>query len=256
MTDQPEITEVDFSQYKTRELLGEVTDLVDLPNTLIGIGKMVVLCLFVFGSVLWAVGEIKGLQSTVLYLLAVWSIVAGLVGGLFLGFAEFVRRSLAGISKIIRLLVRLTGRVVSDQRKVFQGTKQLPPPREMMRQCYEKVVLPGVEEVVKRRLSILGGIGFWVYRMSLGQAVRVAIRYVPIGFLERKAEVSAEELHSTFQANVVEREELQETFVAVEGKLDSIAGTITRAIVLPAYGIVGLILLFLSVPYAIIVFLM
>ena len=254
--EQIQVNEIDFSKYRTDELLSEIGDLIYLPNVFLGFCKMVLLGIFVFLSVLWAVAELKGLETIALYTLAAWSIAAGLVGGFFLGLAELVRKSLEGVTKIVGLLVRLTGQVVADQRLVSTGSKKLPPPREMMRQCYEKAVLPSVEAVVKRRFSVLGRMGFWVYRMTLGQAVRTAIRYVPIGFLESRSQISAEKLHSNVETAYAESEELLGTFQSVETKLASAGNTLTHGIMLPAYGVVALVLLLLSQPYLLIVFVM
>lgn len=228
-------TNIDFSKYRTPELIETVVEIVSLPGAfreiinwvfygLIGLAMAVV-------AALWLTDNLT-LFWTALF--QSYSVPAGMVGGLAVGIAEFVRRSFNNMSKLVDLLLTTTAVVSRDLRDVSSGQKTMPPTRDLIHDVYEQVILIVLREVLGTLFGIIGRPVYWLYRLTLCRFVKQVIRFIP-----GDHEVEGSSLGTTLvsAAGVVADQQtgIEVTLRWVNEKLQQVGGWIKLLVLTPCY---------------------
>ncbi|MEM7454901.1 MAG: hypothetical protein AAF456_11180 [Planctomycetota bacterium] len=247
-----------LQSYRTPELFETVKELVSIPGAF---RKLAGWCMFggfvmlIIAVVAFFSGWIQGLWAV---FFCAYSLFFGVVGGLAVGIADVIRRSSAGMLKLVDLLFGVTEQVAKDFRNLSSGDQKLPPTRELVQMVYADVILPVVENAVGGMLGFLGQPVLWIYRQSLGRAVHAAIKLIPVEATkeeEQKLEEAKDGMKNVAGA-IAQREEkilgnLQKARKAVAG----IGGTLRAVVMIPCYIVFTLLLLVLIVPFVVLILL-
>lgn len=105
-------------------------------------------------------------------LFEVYAIPAGSLGGLALGIAEFIRRSLRNMTKLVDLLLETTKPIANDSRGLYAGDKKMPPTRDVVNDVYYHVILEAIRGAAFQVFGLLGRPVYCCYHLSLNQFVR------------------------------------------------------------------------------------
>lgn len=239
-------TEIDFSRYRTPELIETISNIISLPGAFKSIFYWAFYGLlglvFIVGVVLWFSGKsnlfITGLAE-------LYSVPAGTVGGIAVGCAEFVRRSLNNMQNLVNLLLETIAQVTTDVNALSTGEKELPPPRDLAHDVYEQVMLQALREACSGVFGFLGRPVYWFYHLTLNQLVRIAINRV---VTDKKIESPPKLLTSTLTTvGSVGKEDgmIVSSLRWTQGKLDFLAGWIKLLVMIPCYivlsGVISLI---------------
>ncbi|MGI9470241.1 MAG: hypothetical protein ACR2NZ_01830, partial [Rubripirellula sp.] len=170
-------TQLDFAKYRTPDLITTIADIVGLPGAVAGIMKWALLCVAVLVIVVAFALKLSG-NMTLMWtaIFEIYSAPAGTLIGLTLGMAEFVRRSLTSMTKLVDLLLETSAQVAIDVQRLSAGDTEMPPTRDLVEDVYEQVILVITREVLGSMFGFFGKPVYWLYHVTLNQMVRIAIR--------------------------------------------------------------------------------
>jgi hypothetical protein len=167
---------LDLSRYRTSGLVGNVVELISVPHAL---RRVIVVTLYLSTAVCAAIGMIfaQATLSGVGWLaLCAYSLIAGFGLGILLGVLRVLSRALASIEELLKITLNITENAADDYAKLQSGAIHIPSAGELVEQVYEEVLLPTIEEAVAEAFGFLGRPILWLYRRSVGAAVRYVIK--------------------------------------------------------------------------------
>ena len=247
-------TEIDFSKYRTPELIETISNIISLPGALKSIFMWAFYGLlglvFVVSALLYFSGNMTFLTTAITEL---YAIPAGAVGGFAVGCAEFVRRSIGNMQKLVNLMLEITAQVTSDVVALSTGDKELPPPRDLANDVYEQVILKTLKEACGAVFGLLGTPVYWFYHLTLNQLVRVAINRV---VSNKKVEATAPKVLASTLSTVgsVAKEDgmMVSSLRWTQGKLDTIGGWIKFLVMIPCYIVLSIVIGLICAPLGIV----
>lgn len=232
-------SKIDFRQYQTPELVRSVTDLIDVRGIYLRSAfKVLVTTVIVTLLILFAFwSRVEGIWWIPVLMAAVFA--GTWLGGLY-AIIQVVNQSFGNMTRIVDQLLELTKRIASDMRGISSGEIEKPTPAQLVKGAYTHVVLPVVETAISEQLGFLGGPVLFVYRMTLGQLVRLTIKMVPADVLTQAADgVSAEEAATetlTAMQKVADNEDrIVASLTVVQNKLRTIGGGLRILVMLPCF---------------------
>lgn len=193
LSEESSATKLDLSRYRTSGLVGHVVELISVPHAL---RRVIVVTLYLSTAVCAAIGlifaqaELSGVGWIVL---CAYSLIAGFGLGILLGFLRVLSRALASIEELLKITLNITGNAADDYANLQSGTMQMPSAGELVEQVYEEVVLPTIEEAVSEAFGFLGRPILWLYRRSVGAAVRYVIKKMARFTMTQKQETATVE---------------------------------------------------------------
>ena len=195
-TQSGEVAKIDLSSYRTGHLVERLTDLISVPSTL----RKIVVTMFVFAVIVvafvyWAVG-LSTMSLAPYSLVLGYSISASLVLGVLFGIVRVIAIAMRHVEEILNIILDITGQAAGDYERLQSGEARMPSAGELIQQVYEEVVLPAMEKAVVGAFGFIGRPVVWMYRRSLGAAVRTMLSQVAkiklTSETERKLEDSTE----------------------------------------------------------------
>ena len=258
-------TELDFSKYRTPDLIETITEIVGIPGairsivkwTMYGVATLIVMTLLV----LYLSGNLTFLWAT---FFEVYGAPTGAVAGFALGVAEFMRRSLSNMRKLVDLLLSTSIQVAQDVKGLSAGETELPPVRDLVEDVYEQVILVILRQVLGAMFGIIGTPIYWAYHLTMNQLVRITIRFLPSQTKKvdesqlmdaNSTEVSTDSSAMAIDgANRLTESEQEAGVIAslrwTQEKLGGIGGRLSLMVLLPCYTIVlAVIGLLISPPF-------
>lgn len=245
-------TEIDFSKYRTPELIGTISSIISLPGAIKSIFTWALYGLlglvFLVAAILYFTGNLTFIMTA---LIELYAIPAGTVGGIAIGCAEFVRRSLGNMQKLVNLVLETIARVTADVSSLATGDKELPPPRDLAHDVYGQVILPTLKEACGAVFGLLGIPIYWFYHLTLNQLVRVAINGV---ISNKKVEAAAPKVLASTLSTVgsVGKEDgvMVSSLRWTQGKLDTLGGWIKFFVMIPCYVVLAFVFALIVSPLA------
>ena len=244
-------TQIDFKKYQTPELVETIVDIISIPGAMKSLFKWAVYGLLgltlMVGFILWLTGNLTFIWTT---LFELYSIPAGTLGGVALGIAEFIRRSLNNMTRLVDLLLETTARIATDIRDLSSGDKEMPPARDLVQDVYEQVILVTLKQAISMVFGFFGGPIYWLYHLTLNQFVRVAIqRLLP----KSESTKTAEQLASTLAVAGTATDEkgvVVSSLRWTQDKVGMIGGWLKLLVMIPAYCVLAFIIGIILAPLA------
>lgn len=169
---------IDFTKYRQPELGEHLGAIINIPETVGLVLKWTAIAVLV----VWALvgicfyGQAHWTLLSVVFCYA--TLCAVIVGGL-VGLVAVAHRRLGNLLRVVDITFEISEQVTADVAQVRAGDKEMPSARQITYGVYEFVVLPTVENVVRRQSRLLGGVLFRVYRWSLGRALTRVLKAAP-----------------------------------------------------------------------------
>lgn len=239
---KPQKTQIDFSKYRTPDLIETIAEIIGLPGAIASIVKCALIGVAALVLVVWLLLYLTG-SMTLMWatIFEVYSAPAGAIVGTAIGVAEFIRRSLSNMTKLVDLMLETTIQVAKDAQGLSKGDTEMPPTRDLVEDVYEQVILVITKQVLSKMFGFLAMPIYWVYHMTLNRLVRITIRLIP-GDSEISAELSEKVSQSANESGRVIA-----SLRWTQEKLASVGGWIRLLVMIPCYATVlfavGLIML-------------
>ena len=241
-------TQIDFSQYRSAELVDTIAEIISLPNALFGVIKWAFIGLCCLAIAVYSILAFNGnLNLLNAALFEAYAIPAGLIGGVAFGISNFVRRSLDNMSKLVDLLFNVTKQIAGDVTGLSTGDKEMPATRDLVDDVYHHVILHCLKSSTTKIFGIFGMPVYWLYYLTLNRMVRYAIAFIP------KAEAN-QIAKETIQA-VAEAEsdgsKISTVLIWAQKQVQAITGKARWVVLMPCYLILSAIVVFLLSPLAV-----
>ncbi len=240
-------TKIDLSSYRTSEFVDRVVELLSLPSAVQRILKS------------GAYGLIAAITLAFLFLAATnkfsigwaiffgaYAIPAGIIGGLASGIASFIHRSLEHMVKLVDLLFENTKKISADLRSVSDGEKSLPSARDLVNETYNQILLQTIKEVLNKNFGLFGSPIFFVYRLTLNQFVRQAIKLIPK--TDEDIHEAEDVISTTTNAVTNHEDKLIARLSWAQTRLGAITGSAKKLVIAPCYAILVAVFCLLLIP--------
>ena len=175
-----DVQDLDLSKYKSAELAENILEIVSIPGLFWQIAKTACLAIFIAVVAAIVVRTFAIAEGLTFFLITAYSIVLAVVFGVALGVLRVIHRNLINVDEILDHLLKISGYAVDDLSSLRSGQQQIPPGDVVLSKVYDDVIMPTVETVVSESLGIVGKPILWIYRRTLGSAVRYVIKRTAI----------------------------------------------------------------------------
>ena len=172
------IDEIDFSKYRTKELVERIVDLVGIQENVGRLVIRVVQCVLIGAFIIYALMRIDEQSTFSTMLTMAYGAPASVLFAIALWIVLLIRRSLSTLTRIVDLLLQATVKIATDYRQLSAGEKKLPPMSKLVGAVYEHIFMHAFREVVSSTTGFLGKPIFWVYKMTVDRMLRVVVRSV------------------------------------------------------------------------------
>lgn len=166
---------IDISKYQTEELQEEIIDLLSVPQAIILLVRTAVLVFLGLQGVNALLNYFSENSLTTTLFTSFYMLIASLVLGLALGLLLIAKRILKHIDRILTVMLDISQKIARDYEQVHSGEKTMPTASEIVEQVYSRIIMPAVETAVAATLGIFDTPLLWIYRRTLGGAVRYLI---------------------------------------------------------------------------------
>lgn len=173
-----EVAKLDLSQYRTGPLVERLVEVISLPLALLRVVLTMVVLAIAMPIACYLVLPMEDFSTMMSAGAYLYSIVFGFVLGLLLGIVRVVAIAMRSVEEVLNIILQLTAQAAGDYEHLQSGSKRMPSGGELMQQVYDEVALPAMEKAAGKAFSFLGAPIFWVYRRTLGSAVRFVITSV------------------------------------------------------------------------------
>lgn len=240
---------IDFKKYRSTELLQSLTDLIDVrgiyARSILKILLVALITVILVIVCFWNRCSFPILSGTV-----VAGFFAGCIIGALYAIITVIRQSLGNMIMIVDRLLELTKTVAGDVRAMTIGETEMPTAAQLVKGVYGEVVLPMVETVIREKLGAAGRPVMFLYRMTLGQLVRLSIRMLPAAALtwvseNKSAERVAGEVMESMPKVAVNEDKIVASLSFVQGKINSISHGLRFLIMLPGYAFFAAVVVFI-----------
>ena len=243
-------TQLDLSKYRTSELFSTISNNISLPGTIKLIIKWAVfsmaMLVLLVAILLKLTGNLTLVWATIF---ESYAALSGLIIGLALGIAEFIRRSLSNMTKQMDLLLQTTMRAAIDAQGLSLGQTQMPPTRDLVEDVYAHVILVITQEVLASMFGIFGKPVYWLYHVTLNQMVRITIKFIPTA-AEMQSEIPPALPAAIAAVSQVsgEQNRVVTSLHWAQQKLADVGSWVKPMVMIPSYAIVALVSGLLSLP--------
>lgn len=249
------IEQIDFSKYKTPELVKSISELVSISGKIQQVFFTAVLGALVFfvGTALLGYYQLRWETAVVL---CIYATMAGFSAGTAFGIARTIRKSAKDALKVIDLLLEETCIIAADVQALSGGEQKMPPPAVLIDAVYHRLVFPIASGVLKASLGMMATPVIWLYRKSMDRAVKLVIkRYVPEdyeGFMEEEQETTELQQTQTAAKTIVKvsdnKDKIVGTLTGVRGKVQTVTSFMVVVFAWPAYAFAFVILFVTLLP--------
>ena len=239
-------TQLDFAKYRTPDLITTISDIVGIPGAIAGIMKWALLCVAALVVIVGVTLKLSG-SMTLMWtaILELYSAPAGTLIGLTIGIAEFVRRSLTSMTKLVDLLLETSAQVAIDVQGLSAGETEMPPTRDLVEDVYEQVILIILREVLGSMFGFFGKPVYWLYHVTLNQMVRIAIRFLPSDAAPPEDLPESLETLSNLSA---EQGRVVSSLRWTQAKLHHVGGWVSLFVMVPCYALASLMISITLLP--------
>jgi hypothetical protein len=182
---------IDYSAYRSDALARSIGDLVNVRGIYAGVFlktlAVTLILIVIVGAFFWSRANLPLLAIVLLY-----TLFAGGVIGVLLAIVQVIQKSLNNMQEIVARLLELTIQIATDFRAIQSGESELPSARELVLGTYRQIILPVVEQAITDQLWVFGRPILFLYRMTLGRLVNLAIHVIPDRMIERQTGRSLE----------------------------------------------------------------
>jgi len=243
------IDEIDFSKYRTKELVDRIGDLVGIQDNVGRLVIRVVQCVLIGMCIVYGLMRIDE-QSTFSTLLTMgYGLPASILFAIALWLVLLIRRSLSTLTRIVDLLLQTTVKIATDFRMISSGQKKMPSMAELVGAVYEHVFMHTFREVVSNSTGFLGKPIFWAYKLTVDRMLRVVVRYVATW---TASEDEKEEMKQFIGATMPDIAESESWIVAklewVRKKIVSSGNWLASRILWPCYVVIAGFFVLLVAP--------
>lgn len=240
---------IDLAAYRTGDFAERLGALFSVPEALRKVLSSTVFLAALFFAV--CVLAQRYFNAAWLPLLAscAYALLIGIVLGMGLGFVRVVAAALQNIEAILDIVLEITGKVAGDYDRIQAGAARLPTGGELVERVYEGVAIPVMHGAVTKPLGVLGPPLIWVYRRTIGSAVRSLIRRVNRSAERRRAEMQLEQAAAAGVVSIAKYSETINAYTNTAMRIvSSIGGTIRWFALLPLYITFTLVIVLAIVP--------
>ena len=237
--------EFDLSKYQTAELVENITEIINVPGGIWEVFKTAFFAI-IFAGILMAVIRALGIAAGVeWFLISIYSIVIAIVFGFLLGLLRVVYSCLINVDEVLKQILNISEHAADDVAALHSGQQQSPPGNVLISKVYDEVVMPTVETVVSESLGILGKPILWIYRRTIGSAVRYVIKQSAI---KKSSSKSAEKLRHETKKTLNELVATEETksYLQRAREIVSTIGTGLRLFAIRPLFVIYVVLLILA----------
>ena len=230
----------------TPHLVSQLTDLISVPHALHRMIRCMVATTLGSVAACLLVVQLAGVRGGIEYLLCVYGILVGVLLGTAVGCLRILRQSLGSLEAILRIVLETTARVAHDYRRLEAGAVTLPSTGQLVRQVYQDVAYPALQQAILQALPWLGRPLFILYRCSLGMAVA---RILPRQEAESCGKQAAA-IHDGLASVAQRAEAIQDATTARLDKLAKIAQRIRAVTLGPLWTLLVVAAVAAAVPIA------
>jgi hypothetical protein len=178
---QPEpqqVAKLDLSKYRTGALVEHLIELISIPGSLILIiltTFLLMIAVVITVMIMFYNARLSGMMWIVT---CGYSLLCAAVLGPLLGILRLTYRGLGNTEEILKIILGIAQQAAIDNENLQSGTARMPSGPELVGQVYDGVVLPALGQAVGGAFSIFGTPILWMYRRTIGSAVRYLLRKV------------------------------------------------------------------------------
>ena len=184
---------IDISKYQTEELQEEIIDLLSVPQAVMLLIRTAALVFFALQGINALLNYFSENSLTTTLFTSFYMLIASLAIGLALGLLLIAKRILKHIDRILNLMLDISQKIGRDYEQVRSGERTMPTASEIVEQVYSRIIMPAVETAVAATLGIFGTPLLWIYRRTLGGAVRYLIGKMQTSALDEEEAEAIEE---------------------------------------------------------------
>jgi len=184
---------IDISKYQTEELQEEIIDLLSVPQAVMLLIRTAALVFLALQGINALLNYFSENSLTTTLFTSFYMLIASLVIGLALGLLLIAKRILKHSDRMLNLMLGSSQKIARDYEQVRSGEKTMPTASGIVEQVYSRIIMPAVETAVAATLGIFGTPLLWIYRRTLGGAVRYLIGKIQTAGLDEEDEEAIEE---------------------------------------------------------------
>ena len=239
-------SEFDLSKYRTAELVENVTEIINVPGGIWEVFKTAAFATVLVAILLVVIRMLGIATGAEWFLISIYSIVVAIAYGFLLGLLRVVYGCLINVDEVLKQILDISDLATDDVAALNSGQKQLPPGNILISKVYDDVVMPTLETVVAESLGLLGKPVLWIYRRTIGSAVRYVIKR---SALKNKSPKALEKLqHETKQTltDIADSNEETKSYIKRARDIVSTIGTGLRNFAIRPLFVIYVVLLVLA----------
>ncbi|WP_145247117.1 hypothetical protein [Aeoliella mucimassa] len=165
------LAEIDFSRYRTEDLVDQLVELISVPGAIRKVLKTIGWVLLLATIACGLMRSYAELSLLPWLVCSVYALLAAVVFGGALGVLRVIRAGLKNIQGILVCSLDVTRKAADDYQKLGNAEVRLPSGSELLLQVERKVIDPALQRAVRSAFGRLGGPISWAYRRTIGSAV-------------------------------------------------------------------------------------
>jgi hypothetical protein len=115
---------------------------------------------------------------SLLMLVMVYGVAAGIIIGMLLGIAAKLAKSFDDLLRVVMTSVEIAEQVSLDTASMRDGVTAVPTGEQTLVGVYDHLVMPAFEFGVTRNTLIVGRLVFWLHRWTLNRILKRIIRAI------------------------------------------------------------------------------
>ncbi len=167
---------LDLKKYKTRELVERLIELFGLSNAFWKIATTSLYAIIAMLVVFALIEHLTNLTGLSWIMFGAYSLVIGAVFGFVSGILRIIYGALENTEGILCILVENSDKALQDVSKLRSGEMEMPSGQSIITQMHEDVLIPSIETAISETIGILGAPVLWIYKRSIGMAVKRIVR--------------------------------------------------------------------------------
>ena len=240
---------INLADYRTTDLTERVAALLSIPEAFrkVCTSVLIVGMIAIVGCAVLRIST--GISWLPLIGIGLYCMPASVFCGVLLGILRVMWRALSNIESVLQIVLDITRRVADDYGQLKAGQAQLPSGAELVEQVYDQVLLPVMESAVSSAFSLLGKPLLFVYRYTVGQAVRRLIKAVNRAKTTPETEDNVQQSAETALATGAKYSEKIAAYTKTASEfVNKVARPIWRYVMVPACLLYGLTVVMTSLP--------
>ena len=249
-------TELDFSKYRTEDLVGQLIEIISVPGAIRKVFKTIgyaIVLTAIACALLRAYYELTLLPWLVAT--AYCMVAAVLLGGL-LGILRVIRAGLENVQGILGCTLDITRMAADDYQKLGAAEARLPSGKALLVLVQHKVVEPSLEKALKSAFGKLSIPLMWAYRSSLGRAISAINRRLskPMDAQDKEQQASRSTLDALKGLNHYS-ERIESFAIDASKVINSLGQRLRFYAMFPLWVLYAVLLLVITLPLSVLLYL-